>query len=154
MFETIHFTATHFWIAGALVLFIVEAFAPSFVFMSFGLACLCSALVSAAGCSLPFQLVAFIAGVALSLATVRPVLLRFFSHPDPDCRTNVYALVGKVGVVEEAVRALTAGRVRVAGEDWRALPASRGEFLPGDRVLIARIEGATLYIEPPHQPTH
>ena len=115
--------------------------------MSFALACCCSALASAAGLSLQVQIVAFIAGVVLSLATVRPVLLRFFSHPDPDQRTNVYALIGKIGIVLEDVSRMNAGRVRVAGEEWRAMPASHGEFIPGDKITVSRIEGSTLYIE-------
>ena len=144
---------THLWLALAVILFIGEVFSPVFVLMCLGIACCGSALASAAGFSFQGQIAAFIAGVALTLAAVRPVLLRFFSHPDPDRRTNACALVGKTGVVVERISGFDAGRVRVASEDWRALPASGGEFTPGEKVTVSHIEGATLYIEPLHQPT-
>ncbi|MDD5350576.1 MAG: NfeD family protein [Chthoniobacteraceae bacterium] len=144
------FGLTHLWLVLAVVLFIGEVFSPTFVLMCFGLGCCCSALASAVGFSLEGQVLAFALGVALSFFAVRPVLLRFFSHPDPDRRTNAEALVGKPGVVLEAVGAFKAGRVRVGSEDWRALPADHGEFAPEDRVTVSRIEGSTLYIKPQH----
>ena len=136
---------TYVWVVIAVSFFIGEVFAPTFFYMCLGLACCCSALSSAAGLSLNFQIVAFIAGVSISLAVVRPTIKRFFLRRGQ--QTNVYALVGKQAVILETVRAMQPGRVRVEGEDWRALPASHGEFIAGDQVSVTRIEGATLYIE-------
>jgi membrane-bound serine protease (ClpP class) len=57
---------------------------------------------------------------------------------------GVETLVGRSGVV---VRALTPrGQVKVDGEVWEARAAY--DLLPGDEVVVARIDGLVLDVEP------
>jgi membrane-bound serine protease (ClpP class) len=61
--------------------------------------------------------------------------------------TGVEALVGAVGVA--VTRCEPAGRVRVAGELWRAVCAEGAQ--PGDRVVVEQVEeGLTLAVRPLH----
>ena len=58
------------------------------------------------------------------------------------------ALAGRVGIVSERIDPATGkGRVLVEGEDWRAASLMDAALEPGTRVMVVRVEGATLYVD-------
>src|SRR4029077_300280 len=88
------------------------------------------------------------AGTLLSLVGIRPFLLRHLHLAGRGIKTNVDALAGKVGIVSERIDPGTGkGRVVVEGEDWRAAALMDAPLEPGTRVMVVRVEGATLYVE-------
>jgi membrane protein implicated in regulation of membrane protease activity len=53
-----------------------------------------------------------------------------------------------VGIVSERIDPATGkGRVLVEGEDWRAASLMDTALEPGTRVMVVRVEGATLYVD-------
>src|SRR6266581_2527266 len=57
-------------------------------------------------------------------------------------------LAGRVGIVSERIDPGTGkGRVVVEGEDWRAAALMDAPLEPGTRVMVVRVEGATLYVD-------
>ena len=62
--------------------------------------------------------------------------------------TNVDAVLGKQGVVQQRVGAHEPGMVKVGGEVWRALPvAGAGPFETGTLITVAGVDGVTLEVK-------
>jgi len=136
------------WFIAALLLFVAEMIAPGFWLLSVAVGSLAAGLVSLVLPGVVAPALAFGAGTLLSLVGVRPVLLRLLHRAGRDIRTNVDALAGKVGIVSERIDPGTGkGRVVVEGEDWRAAALMDAPLDPGTRVMVVRVEGATLYVD-------
>ncbi len=136
------------WLVAALLLFVAEMLAPGFWLLSVAVGCLAAGLVSLVIPGAVVPALSFAAGTLLSLVGIRPFLLKHLHARGSDLKTNVDALAGKVGVVSERVDPSTGkGRVVVEGEDWRAASLMDAALEPGTRVMIVRVEGATLYVD-------
>jgi membrane protein implicated in regulation of membrane protease activity len=137
------------WLVAAVVLFVAEMFAPA----GFFLACAAiGALLAAVIASLPFgltaQVLGFAAGTLLSAMAVRPFLLRHFHLRGGGVRTNVDALIGKIGIVTERIDPITGkGRLLVDGEDWRGASIDGAPVESGTRVTVIQVDGTTLKVD-------
>lgn len=139
------------WAVLGVALIVAEVFTPGFVLLWFGFGALAASLASLAGLeSLTAQFLIFLTlSVALTAAS-RTIFVNYFVRDQEDggLKTGAAALPGQVGVVTGAsFGALHEGAVKVFGSTWTAYPVE-GE-LPlraGDRVLIERVSGATLYV--------
>src|SRR5438445_9890869 len=96
----------------------------------------------------PAPTLSFAAGTLLSLAAVRPFLLKHIHSESHGVRTNVDALIGRIGTVSERIDPVTGkGRVPVEGEDWRGASIMDTPIDAGDRVMVVRVEGTTLFVD-------
>lgn len=140
-------SAWHIWVVAAILLFIGEIFTPTFLLACFGLGCLVSAVSAEVGFGLKGQLVGFILGTLASYGGARPFFQKIMHRSSDKARTNVDALIGKIGRVVVAVEPGTpSGRVLVWGDDWRAIHSDEGVLAPGTRVEVLRVEGTTLLV--------
>lgn len=138
------------WFVGAIVLVVAEIFTSGF-----WLACLAAGAVAAGvaalvpGLGAALQGVTFAATSLLSMAGLRPLLVRHFQlGPGAGVRTGVDALLGKSGVVTERIDPRTGGgRVKVEGEDWRGASSDALVIEPGTRVTVIQVDGTTLMVE-------
>ena len=136
------------WLVAALLLFVAEMVAPGFWLLSVAVGCLAAGLVSLVAPGALVPALSFAAGTLLSLVGVRPFLVKYLQPRTGALKTNVDALAGKVGIVSERIDPGTAkGRVQVDGEDWRAASLMDTALEPGTRVMVVRVEGATLYVD-------
>jgi membrane protein implicated in regulation of membrane protease activity len=136
------------WLVAALLLFVAEMVAPGFWLLSVAVGCLTAGLVSLLAPGVVVPVLSFAAGTLLSLVGVRPFLLKYLHPRSQGIKTNVDALAGKVGIVSERIDPGTGkGRVQVEGEDWRAASIMDTALEPGTRVMVVRVEGATLYVD-------
>ncbi|HMH84280.1 MAG TPA: NfeD family protein [Gemmatimonadales bacterium] len=136
------------WLVAALLLFVAEMVAPGFWLLSVAVGCLAAGLVSVVVPGAVVPALTFAAGTLLSLVGVRPFLLRHLHRAGSEIRTNVDALAGRVGIVSERIDPATGkGRVLVEGEDWRAASLMDSALERGTRVMVVRVEGATLYVD-------
>lgn len=142
------------WIAGALVLGLVEIASLDLVFFMLALAAVAAALAAGADQSITVQVLTFVAVAALLLAVLRPIALRKLKPAAGGELTNTDALVGRTALVLQEVTDRT-GLVKLSGEEWTARTAP-GTVLPVDETVhVRRIEGATAVVEPmpeAHQP--
>ncbi len=139
----------HIWVIVATALFVLEIFTPGFVLAAFAVGCLASALVSAAGLSLPLQLLAFSVGTLTAFLGIRPLVLQRLHSGDHSFRSNVDALVGKTARVLEAVDpGSDTGRVNVAGEDWKAVSATGEPIATGSTVTVVEVDGTKVVVVP------
>ncbi len=136
------------WLVAALLLSVAEMVAPGFWLLSVAAGCLVAGVVSLVAPGVLVPVVSFAAGTLLSLVGVRPFLLTYLHPRSSAIKTNVDALAGKVGIVSERIDPGTGkGRVLVEGEDWRAASLMDTALEPGTRVMVVRVEGATLYVD-------
>ena len=133
------------WVIAAAALAVGEVVTLGFFLGALALAALLAGLLDVAGLGLAWQLAAFIAGAAASVAFLRPVAKRHLRTP-AQLRTGTAALVGARALVVERVDDL-GGRVKIGGEVWSARAFFDGQVLePGSRVEVAKIDGATALV--------
>ena len=139
----------HGWIIAALLLFIAEMFVPGFWLACVAIGSLAAGLVALLPIGLPLQVVTFAVTTLASFVAVRPFLVRHFQlGHGSGLRTNVDALIGKVGLVSERIDPATRkGRVIVDGEDWRGASMDDTALEPGTRITVIQVDGTTLMVE-------
>ena len=136
------------WLVAALLLFVAEMLASGLWLLSVAVGCLVAGLVALVVPGFLAPALSFAASTLLSLVGIRPVLLKYLHPASGEIKTNVDALIGKLGVVSEGIDPATGrGRVVVEGEDWRGASLMDTAIEPGTRVMVVRVEGATLYVD-------
>lgn len=139
--------AWHLWVIAAILLVVSEMFNGDFWLVCLGIGALLAAAVSLVLPGLVPGILVFSVGSLVSLWMVRPFLLRRFQG-FPQLRTGVDALLGRSGIVTEAIDPATgAGRVRVEGEDWRGASLDAGSLPAGTRVSVVQVDGTILVVE-------
>lgn len=133
------------WLAGAVVLGIIEVGTVDFVFLMLALGALGAGAASALGAGFAIEVAVFSLVAVLGLLLGRPWIKARLAASTPDVRTNVHALVGARAVVLAETDAHD-GRIRLEGEVWSA----RTEGPPlaeGAQVRVLAIDGATALVE-------
>jgi membrane protein implicated in regulation of membrane protease activity len=135
------------WLVSGILLLITEMFAPGFWLINVAMGCFAASAAALIGIGTNLEIVFFAGGTILSAAFFRPFLLRHF-HSQPAIRTNVDALIGKIGVVTEKIDpSKRTGRVIVDGEDWRGMEINGAVLEPGTRIAVIEVDGTTLKVE-------
>lgn len=124
----------HIWVIAALLLFIVEIFTSGFAVICIAVGALGGAAASAFGAPFWGQILAFALLALVSLVTVRPVMLRWFSKGAKP--SNMESLIGRKAKVIEAVGRNTMGRIKVDGDDWQAVSDDGAEIPAGSEAEI------------------
>jgi membrane protein implicated in regulation of membrane protease activity len=134
------------WAIAAVLLAVGELLTPGLFFLGpVALAAVATAVVAVAGAGAVVQLIVFIAASVASVGLLRPIARRHI-HMPALTRTGTAALVGAPALVLERVDA-DGGRVRIGGEVWSARAYMPDQVLhPGERVEVAKIEGATALV--------
>jgi membrane protein implicated in regulation of membrane protease activity len=140
----------YIWFILAAVFIVAEIFTSGFVLFWFGIGALLAGLLALSGfVGLPLQVTVFlITSILLTIAS-RTIFERFFlkGSPGRELKTGVEALTGSVGiVVETSSGSRQEGAVRVSGSTWRAFPVDDESLNAGDKVIIERVEGASVYV--------
>lgn len=138
----------HIWVIVALVFVIVEMFTTGFAVMCISFGCLFGAGASALDWDIKWQLLVFAVGTALAFLTVRPLVYKFFYKKGQEVKTNVDALVGRRAIVTERIEGeLHAGRVKVDGDDWKAVSTDTEPIEVGEAVEITAINSVILTVK-------
>jgi membrane protein implicated in regulation of membrane protease activity len=136
------------WIVLGIGLAIAEAFTVSFLVIFFAVGALAAAGAAALGAPLLLQVIVFALVSGLSVAAIRPVIMRH-QRPELEGSDTAYAfggIEGTRGTVLEEVGA-ERGLIRIDGELWQARPFDHTErYLPGEHVRVIKREGATVIV--------
>jgi membrane protein implicated in regulation of membrane protease activity len=137
------------WFVAAVLLIVAEMFTPGFWLASLAIgAGAAGVLALIPGVGAVLQTITFAVTSLASLAGVRPILVRRFQiGPGAGVRTNVDALLGKVGTVVERIGPGATGRVKVEGEDWRGAAYDEAVLEPGTRITVIQVDGTMLMVE-------
>ena len=138
----------HIWIIIALVFVIIEMFTSGFAVMCISIGCLFGAVASAIDWELKWQLLAFAIGTALAFMTVRPLVYKFFYNKSHEVKTNMDALVGRKTLVTERIEGeLHPGRVKVDGDDWKAVSLEAEAIEVGEAVEITALNSVIVTVK-------
>ena len=135
------------WIIVALGFFILEIFTPGFAVACLSFGAIGSAIGSACGCDLKFQILIFSIVTLLAFVLVRPVMLKLFHNKSKEVATNVDALIGRQAIVTQTIMPVVGGRVKVDGDDWKAVTADGKEVEEGKVVRILKLDSVILTVE-------
>lgn len=140
--------AWHIWVIIALIFVIVEMFTTGFAVMCISVGCLFGAVASVIGWDIEWQLLSFAIGTALAFITVRPLVYKFFYKRSPEVKTNTDALIGRRAVVTERIEGeLHPGRVKIDGDDWKAIPLTDETIEVGEAVEVTAINSIILTVK-------
>ena len=140
--------AWHYWVIIALVFVIVEMFTSGFAVMCISFGCIFSAVAAALDWELKWQLLVFAIGTALAFMTVRPLVYKFFYKKENEVKTNADALIGRKAIVTERIEGeLHPGRVKVDGDDWKAISLDAEPIEVGEAVEITAINSIIVTVK-------
>ena len=138
----------YYWLAAGIILIIIEIFTPGFVLASFGIGCLLAAIADGLGLSIYFQIIAFCVGTIIVFFGIRPLYKKHILPEGEREPTNIEALRGqKARVLETIDPDKDTGRVKIGGEDWRAVCPDPIVFQVGELVEVVRIEGVKAIVK-------
>lgn len=135
------------WIIVALGFFILEIFTPGFAVACLSIGAIGSAIGTAFGCELKFQILIFALVTLLAFVLIRPLVLKFFYSKSENVATNVDALIGRQAIVSEEIKPVIGGRVKVDGDDWKAVTADGKSVEAGKIVRILKVDSVILTVE-------
>ena len=136
------------WLAAGLVLVVAELATPGgFVIIFFGIGALAVGALAVLGLvtSVPLQFLWFSVLSVASLAFLRG---RVQSRIQTPPSSTVDSLVGVVAMVQDQMAPRAIGRVEVRGSMWAARNTSNVTLDPGQRALVAAVDGLTLAVVP------
>ena len=135
----------YIWLIVALFLLFLEAGTPGlFFFLSFAVGAACASLCSFLGASIYLQ-----CSIAILTTAVALVVIKYYTgkHKMTTLPTNVYALIGREGIIVQAIEDQQPGRVRVGGETWPAITEEKTGIAEGVTVRIIGIQGNKLIVQ-------
>ena len=136
------------WIVLAVALAIAEAFTATFLIIFFAVGALAAAGAAALDAPLLVQAIVFAVVSGLSVAALRPVIMRHARSAAESGETpfGIEAIEGSQATVLEEVTA-DHGMVKIDGELWTARSFDGEEtYAPGDRVRVIKVKGATAIV--------
>lgn len=140
--------AWHIWVIIALIFVVVEIFTTGFAVMCISVGCIFGAGASALEWDIKWQLLAFAVGTALAFVTIRPLVYKFFYKRSHEIKTNTDALIGRRAVVTERIEGeLHPGRVKIDGDDWKAVPLNNETIEVGEAVEVTAINSIILTVK-------
>lgn len=134
------------WILSGLGLLGLELLLGSFYLLFLGLAAIVVGLLVMFGASGPLWLewalfIVFSSGLVFLLR--KPLLGSFKIRSEPG---DADTLVGQVAVATEAIPPAGIGRVEMRGTVWTAHNNSAETLIPGQRCIVERIQGLSLWV--------
>jgi membrane protein implicated in regulation of membrane protease activity len=136
------------WIVIGIALAIAEAFTATFLIIFFAVGALAAAGAAALGAPILLQVIVFALFSGISVGAVRPIILRHAKSAleTGDTPFGIEAMEGSHGTVVEEVDG-DHGMIRLEGENWQARSFDGTEkYLPGERVRVVKVNGATAIV--------
>jgi membrane protein implicated in regulation of membrane protease activity len=136
------------WIVLGVVLAIAEAFTASLFIIFFAVGAVAAGGVAALGAPLLLQVITFAVVSGLSVAALRPIITRHAKSVGEtgDMPFGLEAMEGGHATVLEEVDG-DHGMIKIDGEMWQARSFDHEEkYLPGERVRVIKVVGATAIV--------
>ena len=138
----------HIWIIVAVLLLIAEIFTMGFFTATLAMGCIVAGIFSAMDCGIKVQLITFSIGTLVGFFGVRPFMIKYAHRKNNTVKTNIDALIGKVGRVTVSINnSKHEGRVIVEGDDWKAETENDEIISAGERIQIVRVNSTTLIVK-------
>ena len=144
-----NFHSGHIWFALGIILIIAEVSTPGgFVLACFGISCLVAGISYYLNFEFIGQLVIFCIFSLILFFSIRNFFKKIFFHSDQIIKTNIDALIGKIGIVSERIDPATMqGRVIVGGDDWKGVSCSDEVIEKNAKVIVVEVKGTNLIVK-------
>ncbi|MDO5303804.1 MAG: NfeD family protein [Clostridia bacterium] len=139
-------SAPGFWLAAAVVFGVIESLTMGLVTIWFAGGALVALLAAILDASIPIQIGLFLVVSIVLLVGTRKIFIDKLKTGQE--KTNVEALIGKVGTAVTDVDHLSAGIVNLSGQEWSAICEGEYKIAAGDKVKVDKIEGVKLIVAP------
>jgi len=136
-----------YWLMAGIILILLELMISGFVLLCFGFAAILTSFIGLLGFQLEGQIFSFIILTIIAFVTIRPFFLKHMKPKQGIVETNVYALIGKNGLVTETILKDSFGKVKVFGDEWTAISRDGVEIQIGEKVNIIEIDGNKLIVK-------
>ena len=133
------------WLIIGVICVIIEIFDPAVFFISFGIAGLITSPISTLGIAMWIQVLIFGLISFIVFLLMRKVYEKLFSKEKTE--TNVYALIGKQGLVIREIPQDGRGEVKVGGEIWAAVAENNIGINNSEKVEVLSIDGNKLIVK-------
>lgn len=136
------------WVVLAIALAIAEAFTATLLVIMFAAGALAAAGAAALGAPVLLQAIVFAIVSGLSVGAIRPIIIKHARSAleSGEMPFGVEAIEGSHGLVLEEVDA-DRGMIKIDGEMWQARSFDGNEkYLPGERVRVVKLRGATAIV--------
>jgi membrane protein implicated in regulation of membrane protease activity len=141
------FQIWHYWFIVAFFFLVLEVFVPGFILGSIGIGCLLGGLGAILHLPLWFNILLFISGFFIGISMLKPLLKRL--EKPSKVKTNAEGLIGRTGLVTEIIdRVSGTGRVRIDGDEWKAIPQNGGKIEKGTEVEVFALESIVVTVRP------
>ena len=142
-------TVWQIWLLIAAVFVVIEIFTSGFAVACFSVGCVFGAILAACDLSLTWQIVAFAIGTFLAFVLIRPVVMKYLDKKtnDSHVKTNMDNIIGKTAVVTERIEENGYGRVKIDGDDWKAMTDNGMAAEVGEKVQIVSYESIILTVK-------
>ncbi|MBM4353193.1 MAG: NfeD family protein [Deltaproteobacteria bacterium] len=139
----------YFWVLAGMVLIILESLGAALALASIGVGALITAVFAFLGLlSLSGLLVVFVVASLAMFGISRPLAHRLTGEGNK-VKTNTEAMLDRTGLVIRPIGGKTQpGYVKLSGDEWRAFPVADMAIPAGVQVVIRKVEGNTLTVEP------
>lgn len=146
MFESIVAYMPWIWFGLAVVFTLIEVTTFNLVTIWFALGSLIMIFVSFLPIPIGWTVLIFLGISTLMLIFTRPIAEKKLKIGK--AKTNTDALLGEKVVVIKPFSDFDKGEVKVKGISWSALAVKGASFQEGEKGIIEKVEGVTLYIKP------
>lgn len=133
------------WLAIAVIFGIGELFTAGLTLIWFSIGALITMFLTTYVESIPLQLLIFGVSSSLMLFIVTKKLVK--KDEEYISNTNIDALIGKYGIVEEDLSNIKYGIVNLEGEKWTAVSEEDVVIKKGEKVKVLRIDGVKLVVK-------
>ncbi len=142
--------AWHIWLVIGFLLAIAEIIIPGFFLLPFGVAGMATAAFSLLGLDTVWDIAFFVFVGGIFLFLTRKFFVKADrTAPGEVAKTNIEALVGKIGMVTKPTSHNQHGYVKVGGEEWRAIYAVDDDTVLAidAKVKVTAMDGNKLIVE-------
>lgn len=136
------------WLIIAGVCLVIEIITVGFLVFWLAIGALFAMLTSFFTDNLIIQTAVFVISSGLLIFATKPFVKKFMDNKK-SVKTNVYSVVGKVGIVTSDINSIDgSGQVKVNGEVWSAVGKNDANIAKGTEVQVKEINGVKAIVSP------
>lgn len=137
-----------FWLIAAGVFFVCEMLTVGFLIFWLGIGSILAMIVSLFTDNLIIQTAVFVISSGLLIFLTKPFVEKFVTKKEKKINTNVYSLIGKIGIVTEEINPLLGtGQIKVGTETWSATSNDESIISKDSEIEILEIKGVKAVVK-------
>lgn len=137
-----------FWLIAAGVFFVCEMLTVGFLIFWLGIGSILAMIVSLFTDNLIIQTAVFVISSGLLIFLTKPFVEKFVTKKEKKINTNVYSLIGKIGIVTEEINPLLGtGQIKLGTETWSAISNDESIISKDSEIEVLEIKGVKAVVK-------